>query len=226
MRRILQLPAIFFLAIILLRYSPPCLAQSAQGINSGSFQLIFENQSGNSVYTILYSYPTTVQWGSNFTITTTVEVNNLTGLELYLKDYGITVTVISSNGYSAMGQVLGGSPEAAGPPSQQPTSGHLYQGSRWGPVQTQIPINRGQFGNPPDQSLNTSISLQFVADVQNDRSANSGTGVTHYDIGSRIVGSLVIGPENQTMPLYYLYAATAGVLAIIGFVILRKFHKF
>jgi hypothetical protein len=222
--RILRLTMILLLVLLLVQRSPPFRAQSQQSTNSGSFQLVFENQAGTSVYTILYSYPANVQWGNNLTITTTVEVKNLTGLELYLKDYGITATVSSTNGFSVIGQILGGAPETAGAPSQQPTGIHLFQGSRWGPLIIQIPVNRAQFGNPTSQTLNASITLQFIGDVQNDRSANSGPGVTHYDIGSRIIGSLDIRSGNDDFLPYYLYAGILGV-AIATLVILRRSHR-
>ncbi|MFI5420366.1 MAG: hypothetical protein ACHQ1H_05315 [Nitrososphaerales archaeon] len=211
-------------AFVILGSSPYLRAQNQSATISGNFQLAFDNQAGMSTYTISYSYPSTVVWGNNVTIVATVQINNLTGLELYLKDYGLTATILSSNGFSAINQVLGGAPAVSGPPSQQPPGVNLYQGSRWGPLSIEIPITRAQFGNPGVASLNASISLQFVGDVQNDRSANSGPGVTHYDIGSRVIGSLEIRSGNQELLPYYVSAGIVGA-AVVALVILRRFHR-
>jgi hypothetical protein len=193
-------------------------SEAPSAIISGSFQLSFQNLNGASQYTIFYSYPKTVDWGSNLTITTTVTVNELNGAQLYLINYGLTTTVYASNGRASVEQLLGG--------GQGETIGYLYAGAHWGPVNITVPVNEDNFGNISGQSMNASISVQFIGDVQYGASIFASP-YTAYQSGSGNIGNVsIVNVGTQTRTYLYVLIGVSLAIVIVAassyFVIRRK----
>lgn len=170
---------------------------------SGSFQLSFTNTDGTSEYTILYRYPLSVVLGSNFTIQVTVFVDMLSGLKLYLIDYGLTVSIFGSSGQVAMKQVLSN-------PGM-----YLYAGSHWGPMNISIPISGPDFQNAQGDSNIANVSLQFVGDVWYDIPVNWH----YYDSGTRGIGNITIESSVGRIFPIAVVVTSASILAIVGITI-------
>src|SRR5579872_1111443 len=188
---------------------------------SGNFQLSDVTLIGSSTYTILYKYPSVVLWGNNLTIGITVEVNQLSGLFLYLFTYGVTVTVFSANGLATMQLVKGGGADQ---------SDFLYQGAHWGPLNVTISINHQVLGNS-SQPLSGNISVQFIDNLQLDRSATNPYG-TYEESGSQTIGNFTIvnapsGPQiNENYLLVFIPVVIIFMIFILWLTRSRRIKKY
>jgi hypothetical protein len=125
---------------------------------------------GTTSYTISYSYPSTVQVGTNMNMTLTMRVNSLTGLVEYTTTYSLLVIVfIGSN------QVVGNVTAPNGSP-------FLYPGSDWGPNNVTIPITAANTGLTAGQTGNASVSI-----ILNDYIFYGGA-VTYYSTEPPMTG--------------------------------------
>jgi hypothetical protein len=141
-----------------LRYLPVLLTvillTSFQSVNaagelaSGTTEQMGNNlPRGTTAYVVYYSYPSTVDVGTNLTIALTLHVNSLTGLVEYLINYDLEVHVFIGT------SVLTGSV----------TSGNeslpLYPGGNWGPNDVVIPLTAANTGLAEGQSTNATIGI-------------------------------------------------------------------
>jgi hypothetical protein len=167
---------------------------------SGTYQMSFVSKDGTSAYSVEYSYPKIVPLNSNFTMAVTVLVTELTSLKLYLIDYGVTVTISTSNGRAVVKQVLS-------------LPGHfLYQGSHWGPLNISIPINSTVFGPAQSAPYNANVSIQFVGDVWYDFPVYWH----YYDSQTQAVGNISIVAQPGGNGVIPILTVAASVLAILG----------
>lgn len=176
-------------------------AQSAPTKITGSFNLQFQNYAGQSSYTIDYQYPSVVNVGQNFSVTVTVFVDQLTNLKLYLFDWGMQSTINSPAGVPITQEVAVGK-----------LNDYLYQGSHWGPVNVTIPVTAGNFSISSGSSYNTSVTLNWIADVWYDTPYNWH----FYENQQHVIGNLTltnIQPKVGGVPstFYYLTIAAIGV---------------
>ena len=119
--------AALFVAIFLI--FPSGAFEADHPVVTGNFQLEFDRGYGQSIYTIFYTYPTSLPAGSNFTVQTYMYVTKLGGLKLYVENYVLSVSLNFPSGLILEQSV-------SGPPGQ-----FLYEGARWGPLNTTIPLN-------------------------------------------------------------------------------------
>jgi hypothetical protein len=140
-------------------------------------------QYGNTSYTISYSYPSTVQVGTNMNLTFNVRVNSLTGLIEYTTTYSLSIVVsVGTNELTGNITAPNGSP-------------FLYPGSNWGPNNVTIPLTAANTGLAKGQSANASVSV-----VLNDWNWVGGA-VTYYSTEPPMTGnggSFVIQNAVQT----------------------------
>jgi hypothetical protein len=192
-------------------------AANASTIESGSFQLASSTLLGSSTYTILYKYSSTVQWGKNLTVSILVEVNQLTGVYLYLFMYGITATVFTSNGLATTESITAGN---------DVPGDYVYEGAHWGPFNVSIPISHNALGNATsNQNLTGYISLTFIDTLQLDRSANTPYG-TYQQSGSQDIGNFTIvnGPTSFSFRYSYLLLIIP-VLVVVLVLLIWYFEK-
>lgn len=169
----------------------------------------FRSEYGNSSFTVIYSFPKTVIWGTNFSINTLFEVNQLNGLDEYIGSYGLVASVSGPNGYVAMGRVMGGAT----------TNGILlYAGSHWGPMNVTAPLSRLAFGNPTLQNFTAGVSIQFIVEIQLANSVN-GLGGVETETNTTYAGSINIIDSTSNPGFnfgYLLIGALAAAIAIVA----------
>ena len=141
-------------------------------------------------------------------------VDTLTGLAVYLQNYGLVLTLsIGAN------QPLEKSVRVDGL-----TNGtFLYQGARWGPVNMTIPMTTSILGSTPNGG-NASLSLSFDTDVWY---IYQGTGASYPESGQKLIGSVQIQAPTQSSSFPLLIPALVVVIAIaiVGFTLALRRKK-
>jgi hypothetical protein len=117
---------------------------------SGLTQSSYKSQYGQTTYSIDYEYPSSVSVGSNLTVQVTEHVVNMSGLEDYLSNYRLVVSVSVDAYHVLQGSVTG---SIAGP--------RLYPGSRWGPIEIEIPVTEANTGLTRGMSINASVGFSI-----------------------------------------------------------------
>lgn len=177
--------------VCLLLAVPPSFAQ---GQTRGSFHLFFPSSLGNSGYTILYNYPSEVAPGRDLNVTIIVEVDQLSGLKLYLQSYGLLVSVSARGLGTVYAQV-------------NRSNIFLYQGSHWGPVNVTLPLGKSP---QPSKSLVGNVSVSFSANVWH----GDPIFFSYPEGGARTVGNLTILAGSS-----YWDLAGNGLLLILASVV-------
>ncbi len=172
------------------------------------------NYAGTSEYTINYKYPSTVNLGENLTVTVTVIVNELTELKLYLFDWGMQSIVNNPDGQPISQQL-----------SVAQLNDFMYPGSHWGPANITIPISQQNFSLTAGQSYNTSLTLNWIADVEYDRPYS----YHFYENDQHVIGNVTVVDNVQSKSVgsgsdYYLVIAIIGiaVAAVAVWLVLGK----
>ena len=163
------------------------------------------------MYTVRYSYPTTVKIGTNLTIQILMVVDQLTGLRTYLQDYGVVVTL---------------NIDATHTPTKTvhifPGSDFLYQGAHWGPVSVSLPLNDLNTGVGVGQENRANLTITFADYVW------LVSPVLNYvpESGSKAVGTVTIQNPSPSPGLGsylpYLAVAVGIALVLISLVIGKK----
>lgn len=165
-------------ALLLNGLGSTLVTNGEQPTQSGNFVSSFSDRPfgtsfGNGTYTVSYLFPSVVSLGSNFTTQVSLQVNELTELQLYVEQYQITVRVNVPNGQGASGTVGGSTP--------------LYPGAIWGPKNITIPITQLMTG-PFAGSLNASVSITLATTV----SVGYPVLQDHVHTASQLAGNLAI----------------------------------
>lgn len=185
-------------ALIILA-AAPFQAVAAGSYTRGSFRVVDSNNYGTSVYTIDYSYPSTIQVGQQFNVTLTLFVTNLTGLKLYLDNYSFSVNLLSPSG-----SFIGSAGIKTG------VSRALYPGGHWGPVNVSVPIRPSAVGIGPGGSESANITVGTITSVFYDFPL-------YYDMldtGSSSVGNVQVVYEGSP-PLPVIPIAILVVVALV-----------
>jgi hypothetical protein len=144
--------------VVILLLVTAAFAHPASGVGSpGQFEVTSQSYLGYAQFTVSYNTSDSAAVGTNLTVSAMVSVDNLTGSELYVRDYVLLVMFLCDN-HSTSSSL--GSPE--------PTQSYLYQGARWGPLNFSIPLTAEDTGLSPGQSDNASITLRLITDVSYD----------------------------------------------------------
>src|SRR6266571_2062188 len=171
-------------------------------IRSGSFELSNQDTYGTSMYTIRYSYPATVNIGTNLTIQILVVVDQLTGLKTYVQDYGAVVTLNIDATHTPTKTV-----------HIHPGSDFLYQGAHWGPVNVSLPLNELNTGVGVGQEYGANLTIAFADYVW------LTSPVLNYapESGSKAVGTVTIQNQSPStdLGLYLPYLAVAVGIALV-----------
>ena len=102
---------------------------------------------GATSYIVYYSYPSTVQVGTNLTIALTLRVVSLGGIVQYTSNYNLQALVFVGT------NLLNGSVHSpAGAPN-------LYAGSSWGPYDLTIPLTAENTGLAKGESANATVGI-------------------------------------------------------------------
>jgi len=190
----------------------PTLAVSSVETKSGSFAIEFQNAAGKSQYTLIYAYPAEVSIGQNLTITTTLEVNDLTGVKLYVSNYQVSA-LVHSPGEQVVARTVSSN------------SGRiLYPGGHFGPINITIPLRASDFGLASGQTTEANLSIGFVVQVWYDFPVEN----FFTDTGSRDVGTVRIVNQASSSPGSGSYVVASAVLvAIVAAALLgtRRRHR-
>jgi hypothetical protein len=171
---------------------------------SGSFYVVVPSSQGTSSYTVVWSYPATVEWGQRVNFSASLYVNGLTGLKLFVDTYELSALVdLPGKGFVGQGNASSffgcDRPRGCGSPL-------IYPGAHWGPEN--ITMQMGSQGSAgPQKDTNASVSFGFVTTVWYD----SPVLQDYQDSGSKVVGNMTITPA----------ASVGGIgspLAFVGFV--------
>lgn len=181
---------------------------------SGAVQLGNSLQYGSTSYTVRYSYPSTVQVGTNLTITVTLHVDSLTGLVEYVTNYGIVAGVFV------------GDQRLEGSVSSGQNSTFLYPGSSWGPYNITIPLTANNTGLIEGSLANGTVSLTLgdtvyygsqqlnVYVTEPPMQGAAGSLVIQNAVRSTVTSTTAPGPGHDYFP--YAFMVIAGVVLILG----------
>lgn len=174
---------------------------------------------GNTAYTVDYSYPSTVQVGTNLTILLTLHVISLTGLIEYVTAYRITTNVFVGNEHVLNSSVI-----------SNDTARYLYPGSTWGPNKFVFPLTADNTGVPKGGSANATVSVAlqdlvyYAAPLYSALSEPSMVG----NAGGFVVENSVAttntsggGQGNAQTYLPYALMASGAVLMLLAVVATR-----
>ena len=102
-------PLAFWGALLCLTLALPLAASSTSGptvqMVSGTVRIPVNQANGNSVYSISYSYPDSVNVGTNFSVGVTFGVESFTGYKVHVETYDISVILPFSNGLVVNGTI-------------------------------------------------------------------------------------------------------------------------
>jgi hypothetical protein len=186
----------------------PSTVSGAPAQVTGSFYVVVPSSQGTSSYTVVWSYPASVEWGKAVNFSASLFVDTLTGLKLFVDTYELSAFVdLPGKGFVGQGNVTSNigcdRPKGCGSPL-------IYPGAHWGPENMTL-----QIGSPgsasPQEVTNASVSFGFLTTVWYD----SPVLHDYQDSGSKVVGNLTITPSGN--------APAGSPLAFVGFVALGGF---
>jgi|SRR5437899_1897713 len=201
---------VILLATILVALPPVRAVDSA--VPSKQFQVTFHDASGTSAYTIFYYVPPTAKTGSNLTISALLYVNTLTGLKLYVRDYGLTVAVDLGKGHTLIDSVN----------VSVSATKWLYPGGRWGPINFSLPLSEQNTGLTPGQMARANVTISLLADLWYDLPVanyipESGGG----SAGAVIVQGVGGAPGGVGTAIPALLVVSGVVLLLVRVIIFR-----
>jgi hypothetical protein len=198
--------AIFtFAGAVMILLSAVPLTHSQSGTIAGSFKVTDTNNNGLSEYLVRFQYPARVDVGSNFTVQVVVEVQNLTGLKLYVTSYGVSAILTD----------LAGNLLATG--SVQPVTGvRIYPGGHWGPLNVTLFVQSSPSGAQSGGTENGSLTISIFTMVWYDEPLTNN----YPDSGSREAGTVFVQTEapngyNLQLPVIILLAIAGVLLAVV-----------
>jgi hypothetical protein len=164
--------------------------------------------------------------GTNLTVSATVSVENLTGSELYVRDYVMLATLLCND---RSVNASAGSP--------LPTQRYLYQGASWGPFNVSIPLTEANTGLSPGQAANATLTLSLITDIYYDSPGDSpvgysysgytplfGDGITIVQVqdpgGQQAVTAASTGPSVPLLPS--ILVGTGVLLLLVRVTVFRK----
>jgi hypothetical protein len=210
------------LALILL--TPLQNTYAAVQTTSGVVELSNTLNSGNTAYSVQYSYPSTADVGTNLNVTLTLHVNSLTGLVEYLYVYRLVVDVLIG-GIELNGSVSSGSGVGA---SNLLGSPRLYAGSNWGPNNISIPLTADNTGLAKGASANATViivledSIHEGFDATEPPMQDSAGGLVIQN-SAATPNSSATGQTTDQIQTYLLYAVLAlGALLMVSAVLLPR----
>jgi hypothetical protein len=194
------------------------LPQSTSGISlSNQFQIIHQDASGTSNYTIFYYVPPAGRVGSSLNISALLHVNSLTGLKLFIRDYTLTVVLSLDNGRTIINSVNVSASEQK----------WLYPGGRWGPLNISLPISEQNTGLSPGMSFRANVTISLLTTVYYDNP------VSNYfpESGQGNAGTAVLQDLLGAAPWYtssfvpYILMAGGSILLLFRVVFFRTIQK-
>jgi hypothetical protein len=159
-------------------------------ITSGTAQLSNTLQYGSTAYSVDYSYPSTVEVGTNLTITVTLHVKSLTGVVEYVNDFRLV-----ANLYVGPQLVLNGSINSGTQPL------FLHPGATWGPKDLTIPLTASNTGIAKGSSANATLSITLgdTVWVADPRIGDYHTEpAMQGDAGGLVIQNAVASPGDST----------------------------
>ena len=179
----------------------------------GGFRIPITRTTGNSLYSINYSFPSAVSVDRNFTVTVLLGVDQFTGFKSYLEDYSISVAVHLQNGFLVNNTI-----------SAYADSDRLYQGGRWGPTNFTMSIPARDSGIPQGQQQPANLTIRLSGSVWYDEPVyaaipENATGLA----GQILVSSIQPTPAIGTRPLVLF--VTGVVLLAMGYLVKGRSSK-
>ena len=190
---------------------------SASGlVPANQFQIRNQDVSGTSSYTIFYYVPPTAKTGSNLNVTVLLYLDTLTGLKLYVRDYGLTVAVDLGKGHTIIRSANVSVVEQK----------WLYPGGRWGPLNISLPITEQDTGLAPGQAVRANVTISLLATIWYDSPIfnylpESGDG----RVGSVYVQGVGHAVSGSSTIVSFLLITGGAVLLVSRVVIFRRRHK-
>jgi hypothetical protein len=180
---------------------------------SRQFDVSSQSYLGYDKLTVSYNASATAVVGTNLTVGALVSVDNMTGSELYVRDYVLLVTLFCDD-HTVKSSV--GSPT--------PTQRYLYPGARWGPLNVSVPLTEEDTGLSPGQTANASVTLSLITDISYSEPGygvsgytpvfgESSTFVLIHDPGSQ--QSATGGSAGLSLPLLPSLLFGGGVLLLV-----------
>ena len=183
------------------------IAQHAHAlVPSDSFQITSPSSSGTSAYTIYYHVSPTARIGTSLNVTVMLVVDELTGLKLYVQDYGLTAILQFGNGH-----FIGNSVNVTYVSHER-----LYAGGRWGPLNISLPLTEQNTGLSAGQMVTANITIGLLTTVWND----VPVGMFIPDSGQRVASSVQVadpvgtGAPPVSIIQYALIFSGVGVLVV------------
>jgi hypothetical protein len=176
---------------------------------SGGFMVSFSNLSGGGTLTILYSYPAEARADTNLTVKATIEVNHLSGLTLYLRNYYLSAIVSGPKSGAVVETVKGDT--------------FLFEGSHWGPENISIPLTSHDLSLSPGETSSGNVSIQFFGDVwYYDYRTQSNFHL--LERGGQTIGTIQITSQTQLTQNFLIPGGIAAILIGLAAValLLRK----
>jgi len=190
---------------------------SASGlVPSNQFQIRNQDVSGTSGYTIFYYVPPTAETGSNLNVSVLLYVNTLTGLKIYVRDYGLTVAVDLGKGHTIIRSANVSVVEQK----------WLYPGGRWGPLNISLPLTEQDTGLAPGQAVRANVTISLLATIWYDSPIfnylpESGEG----RVGSVYVQGVGHAVSGSSTIVSFLLITSGAVLLVSRVVIFRRRHN-
>jgi hypothetical protein len=162
--------------------------RASQSSLSGNFVFSYVDDSsgtniGNGTFTVLYDFPSALTLGSNLTGQVSLQINDLNGLQTYVEEYQIAVSVVVPGGGGTSGMVSGTSP--------------LHPGSIWGPETLAIPITQEDVGGIPGP-VNATVSINLATTVLAQAQLNVGGAYERFHGDDQVIGNLTIGTGSAS----------------------------
>jgi hypothetical protein len=180
---------------------------------SGVVQLGNTLQYGTTSYSVMCSFPSTADVGTNLTITFTLHVNSFHGLVEYVTNYRILAGVFI------------GSQHLQGLSSSTQNSSFLYPGSTWGPNNITIPLTANNTGLARGQSANATVSItlqdgiyyggQLIVYTTEPAMQGVAGGLVIQNTAATSSSTSTISSTSQAYVPYAILAA-AGAVMMVG----------
>jgi len=204
-------PLAFWGALLCLTLALPLAASSTSGptvqMVSGTVRIPVNQANGNSVYSISYSYPDSVNVGTNFSVGVTFGVESFTGYKVHVETYDISVILPFSNGLVVNGTI-----------SVSNSSAIVYPGGTANPAILVLPLTPKNTGLAAGKASLANVTVGFFDTVWNEPPVSNFLP----EYGSAVVGQVLV--SNPSMrPLWQPELLIgAGVVLLGAGLLLRR----
>jgi hypothetical protein len=213
----------FFMTVLfVMMISTPILLPSFSYALTQSWTKDFVTASGKSKYTLIINSPDEVSRNSNWTITTLLDINDMTNLKTFVFFSSIIMTIETENGEQIKKSINFGNYPVGEFPDR------LYPGGRWGPENITFNLSEADIEFPLQGSVKATIYATVnIAEFIYQPFRPNQLPVTTYETFAISSEPVRIVGNGDTFSNYlpYIFGIIAAIIIFSGLFTWDKLNK-